>query len=796
MTTIVANGTIILVANGASVGGVGVVQLNDTLTSNSNTLAATANAINALNLLLQAESNLIQSAYNEANSFQSVINTSYATANVSFSAFSEANSFQSVINTAYATANVVFSAYANANAALTEANSFQSVINTSYATANVAFLAYANANAALAEANSFQSVINSAYTTANVSFAAFSEANSFQSVINTAYATANVSFSAFSEANSFQSVINTSYATANVSFSAYNQANNSYATANVSFSAFAESNSFQSIINTSYATANVSFSAFAEANSFQSVINTAYATANVAFSAYANANAALAEANSFQSVINSVYALANSLSGASGIANLRFQASGGLTVNSGSWLYVTTASNTVTLGTNTATISQVGVVQLTDNVLSSSTTTAATPNSVNVALTTAQYAFFEANSFQSVINTSYSTANVAFQHCHRNGLLPILARHLRKPIRFNPSLIPHTLQLTLSSQLMQTQMLPCEANSFQSVINTSYATANVSFSAFKEANSFQSVINTAYATANVAFSAYANANAALAEANSFQSVINSVYTLANSLSGSSGIANLRFQASGGLTVNSGSWLYVTTASNTVTLGTNTATISQVGVVQLTDNVLSSSTTTAATPNSVNVALTTAQYAFFEATNSFQSALDANSFSVINTAYATANVAFSAYANANAALAEANTAVQRAGDVMSGTLTVPNLDANVNVTATNIIANGYLQSAQMQQRTPVVDYILQPTDSGLTIICSNTTQINVNVNSTLSIGFRCLVTSINTGNVAIITGPGVTINPTFVGSNKVSAQYNTVSLYCYQSNTFILDGAIA
>lgn len=179
------------------------------------------------------------------------------------------------------------------------------------------------------------------------------------------------------------------------------------------------------------------------------------------------AQAAFLEANSFQSVINSAFALANSLSGSSGIQTLRFNAVNGLTVNGGSFVVVTTASNTINFSTNTATTGAVGVVQLNDIIGTSSTSLAATANTVATAWNYAQSAFIQANATNTYATSGYGVANSA-----QNLALSAFA----------------------------------EANSFQSVINTSFAVANsgqnLAVSAFAVANSGQNLALSAFAEAN------------------------------------------------------------------------------------------------------------------------------------------------------------------------------------------------------------------------------------------------------------------------------------------------------
>ncbi len=226
--TLAGNNTLILGANSATTGAVGVVQLTDSVLSISTTTAATPNSVNTVWSTAQVAILL-------ANSHSNLIVGAYANANA---ALAEANAFQSIINSAFtlanSTTNLVTGAYANANAALAEANAFQSIVNSVFTLANSHTVsitsvqnlvagAYANANGAFAEANAFQSIINSVFTLANTHTTSIA---SVQNLVTGAYANANA---ALAEANAFQSVINSAFtlanSTTNLVTGAYTRAN-------------------------------------------------------------------------------------------------------------------------------------------------------------------------------------------------------------------------------------------------------------------------------------------------------------------------------------------------------------------------------------------------------------------------------------------------------------------------------------------------------------------------------------------------------------------------------------------
>jgi hypothetical protein len=122
----------------------------------------------------------------------------------------------------------------------------------------------------------------------------------------------------------------------------------------------------------------------------------------------------------------------------------------------------------------------------------------------------------------------------------------------------------------------------------------------------------------------------------------------------------------------------------------------------------------------------------------------------------------------------------------------------NLNSTANVTANNIVVSGSVNSASI--RTSIIaantDYILSSSDSGKTIFFNNSLPTFVNVGTNLFVGFRTILTSVNTGLVTIrVSSPTVTLHPRIGTQNQITGTYASASIVCYSSNTFILDGSI-
>jgi hypothetical protein len=179
--------------------------------------------------------------------------------------------------------------------------------------------------------------------------------------------------------------------------------------------------------------------AYSQANSANSIAISAYGQANLAYAqantanttavlAYGQANAAFAQANAANSIAISAYGQANlAYSAANTAANtVRVTANSGSAQSAVSLNFINTASVLVSLGAGSTgnanvsfsavagTTTVPGIVQLTDSVTSTSTTTAATPNSVKTAFDQGNAAYTQANTANSTAVAAYGQANAAF----------------------------------------------------------------------------------------------------------------------------------------------------------------------------------------------------------------------------------------------------------------------------------------------------------------------------------------------------------------------------------------------
>lgn len=128
----------------------------------------------------------------------------------------------------------------------------------------------------------------------------------------------------------------------------------------------------------------------------------------------------------------------------------------------------------------------------------------------------------------------------------------------------------------------------------------------------------------------------------------------------------------------------------------------------------------------------------------------------------------------------------------------------NTSVNGNITSTgtfigkNLNLSGSVNSASIRTTfwTPNTDYVLTSTDSGSTIFFNNNNPTFVNVGSNLSLGFRTILTSINTGLVTIRSSTAnVTIHARIGTQNQITGTWASASIICFGPNSFILDGSI-
>ena len=350
------------------------------------------------------------------------------------------------------------------NAAFAQANSAASFANGAFLTSNNAFNV---ANAAFAQANNAFNVSNVVFDTANsaASFAngAFTKANTTNDLAYIVYAYANTGYTqannaasfangAFGQSNSAASFANGAFGQANSAASfangAFGQANSAASFAN---GAFTRANTTNDLAYLIYAYANTGY---AQANSAASFANGAFAKANLAFpSAGGTLTGDITGANAtFQNisasgnftingatVYNSDTFTLNSdqtVNANGTFSTHRPQAVGGVTANAAirwndsafnrSWQIrdvlnadSSTAYANIVTSNLTSSTTQAGIVQLTDSVVSTSTTTAATARVAKVAFDQANSAFalantlvFSSGSFDRA-NSAYDQANSA-----------------------------------------------------------------------------------------------------------------------------------------------------------------------------------------------------------------------------------------------------------------------------------------------------------------------------------------------------------------------------------------------
>lgn len=287
LSVVVEQDSVIFIsANSASIAQSGIVQLNDTLFSNSINFASTANSVNTLNNIIQQNFGTLIIAFNQANNAnilaQSGFNQANAANNLATSSYQQANASNNLATFSYEMAN---SSNILAQASFNQANSSNNLATSGYQKANNANIF---AQGAFVQANTANILAQAAFNEANISFtfannvntyaySAYSQANSSNNLATSAYQEANsaniLAQAAFTQANNSNNIvlIQTIYTETNASFiqanaannlaqGAYNQANADYIFANnvnnFSFSAFSLANSANILAQAAFDQAN------------------------------------------------------------------------------------------------------------------------------------------------------------------------------------------------------------------------------------------------------------------------------------------------------------------------------------------------------------------------------------------------------------------------------------------------------------------------------------------------------------------------------------------------------------
>ena len=131
-------------------------------------------------------------------------------------------------------------------------------------------------------------------------------------------------------------------------------------------------------------------------------------------------------------------------------------------------------------------------------------------------------------------------------------------------------------------------------------------------------------------------------------------------------------------------------------------------------------------------------------------------------------------------------------VKLSGDTMTGGLTALSLSARDTVSTNSIQTNSFIANTGFVIADTGTSRIISALDNGKCITFSNTSPITASVPAGLPVGFNLLLIQINTGQVQLSAGPGVTINSDG-GKTKIASQHSSASLISYASNIFNLAG---
>lgn len=611
-------------------------------------------------------------------------------------AYAQANTARDQANTARGTAN---DAYAQANTARDTANDAYGQANTARNTGNAA---YAQANTARATANDAYGEANAAANTVSITVGGLTlnkrklllqNTNSMSIELLDDGVNANLILRssggiAYDQANAAYAQANDAYAQANTARGtandAYAQANTARTTAN---DAYAQANTARTTANDAYAQANAGY---AQANTARGTANDAYAQANTARTtandAYAQANAGYAQANAAYLQANNAYAEANlKLNLTGGVITGDLTVDGNLFVN-GVQTVVNTESLTINdpiflLGNNNTTNSvalgftahyganqqHTGLIRahqdnlwyLFDNYDEHILYANNVLDTGNIKLATLR-ANINANSLLLVGNTVATQANLTIAHDQANAAY--LQANTARATGNDAYAQANTARDTANDAYAQ-------ANTARTTANDAYAQANAGYSqanaAYGQANAAYGQANLAYAEANVSANtvrvyannagslsnkhlnfnntasiqvtvtdsgdgkanitfnttgaavadAYAQANAGYSQANAAYAQANAGYAQANAAYGQANLAYAQANAAYDEantkveTIVTGLGLSnsVATVANvvTVTITPNIATTTVIGVTKLVDSITSTDAANAATANAVN-----------------------------------------------------------------------------------------------------------------------------------------------------------------------------------------------
>jgi hypothetical protein len=653
-------------------------------------------------------SNKTDSAYNKANSANVLAQTGFNQANTAYdqanTAFNKANSANVLAQSAYNQANTGTTI---GQGGFDKANSANVLAQTAYDQANTGTTI---AQAGFNKANSANVLAQQAYDQANtgttIAQAGFDKANSANVLAQSAYDQANtgttIAQAGFNKANSANVLAQQAYDQANtgttIAQSAYNQANTGSTTGQAGFD---KANSANVLAQQAYDFANTRYSANGGTISGDVAI-----TGNLVVDKTTNVNVIYANTvyDSNKRVVSDFSNTAPILvtkEASSNTISISHKTSGVVASGYGDSIsipaFVVDTTGHVTSVTNTtirsSSTSQTGVVQLEDSYTSTSTTTAATPNSVKIAFDQANSAYAQANAANTLADSKFAktggiiTGNVQIQGnlVISGNVTTISANNLTiqdNMLYLNDGLANANPDLGLVAAyddgtyqhtgifrdatdgywtIFDNYTLEPEASIYIDTSHASYRVGNF------RANIATNVISVR------GFDPLDRANNAYDKANSANVLAQAAYDKANA-------ANTLAQAG---------YDQANTGTTIAQAGFNKANSANVLAQSAYDQANTGTTIAQAAFDKANTGNTTAQSAYNQA-NTGTTVAQAG----YNQANTGTTIAQAGYNQANTANSIAANSVQTTGSTMTGTLTVPTLTANGSVT---INTNMYLSS---------------------------------------------------------------------------------------------------
>lgn len=123
--------------------------------------------------------------------------------------------------------------------------------------------------------------------------------------------------------------------------------------------------------------------------------------------------------------------------------------------------------------------------------------------------------------------------------------------------------------------------------------------------------------------------------------------------------------------------------------------------------------------------------------------------------------------------------------------------------NVAITGGTINVTNGIVTSQTVPINPITlssNYILSWRDSGQVLTFSNTNSTIININNTVGVGFRTILTQLNTGSVQVVAGANVVISPRTGVNNTITVINGSMSVFAYAQNSaglyVITDGSIS